>query len=160
MKKAQSLTIVLPDTCADLPVQILRATSETELVFDTTPSEKDSYDYGEPNEQKYAFIWRKDDYLKVALDEILWIEADGSYSHIHLTGNRKQTVSFCLAVISKKLPARHFVRIHRSHIVNIKKVESLKGNNLLVDGKPLPIGRGYKDALLDSFIFLELRRTP
>ena len=39
-------------------------------------------------ERKYVFIWRQNDYLKTAVDEIQWIEAAGSYSRIHLTGGR------------------------------------------------------------------------
>ena len=74
-------------------------------------------------ERKYVFIWRQNDYLKTAVDEIQWIEAAGSYSRIHLTGGRILVISFNLASVRRKLPESDFIRIHRSRIVNLRHVE-------------------------------------
>ena len=58
-------------------------------------------------ERKYVFIWRQNDYLKAAVDEIQWIEAAGSYSRIHLTGGRTlfERVIF-LGVTGNSFPTR------------------------------------------------------
>ena len=86
-------------------------------------------------ERKYVFIWRQNDYLKAAVDEIQWIEAAGSYSRIHLTGGRILVISFNLASVRRKLPESDFIRIHRSRIVNLASVRYKKtflvGPNLL-----------------------------
>ena len=75
-------------------------------------------------ERKYVFIWRQNDYLKAAVDEIQWIEAAGSYSRIHLTGGRILVISFNLASVRRKLPESDFIRIHRSRIVNLRSSDA------------------------------------
>ena len=113
------------------------------------------------SERKYVFIWRQNDYLKAAVDEIQWIEAAGSYSRaagsysrIHLTGGRSLVISFNLASVRRKLPESDFIRIHRSRIVNLRHVETLVGNRLKIGNELLAIGREYKDALFERVIFL------
>lgn len=67
-------------------------------------------------------------------------------------------ISFNLATIEKELPNVDFLRIHRSYIINLKHVISLIGNSLNIEGKLITIGRGYREKLLDRFIFLGVRR--
>lgn len=157
MKQKLLLEITLPESLSDLPVRIVRGTGGRELVLSLTASDAESIS-GDESERKYAFIWRQNDYLKVSLDEILWIEADKSYSIIHLSGKRELTVSFNIAVIRKKLPEADFIQIHRSHIVNIRHVESLMGNSLKIGNLWLTIGREYRTIVFDRFIFLGVRR--
>lgn len=157
MKQKLLLEIILPESLSDLPVRIVRGTGGRELVLSLTAPDAEPVS-GNGAEWKYAFIWRQNDYLKVSLDEILWIEADKSYSIIHLSGKRDMTVSFNIAVIRKKLPEADFIQIHRSHIVNIRHVESLMGNSLKIENLWLTIGREYRDIVLDRFIFLGIRR--
>lgn len=162
MKQKQLLEIILPESLSDLPVRIVRGPVCSELVLSLTVPEavlKPEPVSADGSEQKYAFIWRQNDYLKVALDEILWIEADKSYSIIHLTGKRELTVSFNIAVIRKKLPETGFIRIHRSHIVNLRHVESLMGNSLKIGNMWLTIGREYRDIVFGRFVFLGVRKS-
>lgn len=158
MSKKQHLIIILPEKLADVPIQIIRSTSREQLTFNLHPAEDESTAPDRP-EKRYSFIWRQNDYLKVALNEILWIEADRSYSNIHLSGDRTMTISFNLAVVERELPRNDFVRIHRSSIVNLQHVVSLSGNCLRIDNRLLTIGREYRNALLDRFIFLGVRRS-
>lgn len=157
MKQKLLLEIILPESLSDLPVRIVRGPGCKELILGLTPSDAE-LDTGNGSEQKYAFIWRQNDYLKVSLDEILWVEAEKSYSIIHLTGKRKQTVSFNMGVIRKNLPETDFVQIHRSHIINIRHVGALMGNSLKIGNMWLTIGREYRNAVFDRFIFLGVRR--
>lgn len=158
MNKKQHLIIILPEKLADVPIQIIRSTSREHLTFKLHPAEDETTVPDRP-EKRYSFIWRQNDYLKVALNEILWIEADRSYSNIHLSGDRTMTISFNLAVVERELPRNDFVRIHRSSIVNLQHVVALSGNCLRIDNQLLTIGREYRNALLDRFIFLGVRRS-
>lgn len=157
MKEKQRLVIILPNNMWELPVQIVRGSGCKKLVISVEPTEELSsttaYD------KHYAFIWRQNDYLKISLDELIWIEAAGSYSTLHLLGGKTMTISFHLAVIEEKLPQTDFMRIHRSYIVNLKHVISLIGNSLKLENQLLTIGREYRDKLLDRFIFLGVRRN-
>jgi len=157
MKKKLLLEIILPEALEDLPVRIVRGSGHKELVLGLAALDTESV-FNTEFEQKYAFIWRQNDYLKASLDEILWIEADKSYSIIHLTGKRDLTVSFNIAVVKKRLPGTDFIQIHRSYIINIRHVESLMGNSLKIENIRLTIGREYRNTVFDRFIFLGVRR--
>ncbi len=97
MVKQHQLVIILPEDMADIPVRVINNPDSMELVLTTLPSDGTPAVRSERMERKYAFVWHHEDYIKVALDEICWIEASGSYSIIHLTRKRKLTVSCNLA---------------------------------------------------------------
>ena len=51
--------------------------------------------------------------------------------------------------LESKLPFKIFKRIHRSYIVNLDKIEAIVGNMVEINKKHLPIGKNYRDELLD-----------
>ncbi len=156
MNAKQILVVILPEHLEELPVKVIKGAGNRHLVLSAEQDENISV--SARDERRYAFIWQQNDYLKVALDDILWIEASGSYSVFHLSGGKATTVSFHLASILKKLPQTDFMRIHRSYIVNMKHVVSLIGNSLRIGGQLLVVGREYRRKLFDRFIFIGVRR--
>jgi len=153
--KEKQIVIHIPESLSHLPVQILRNSNHSQIIF-ALQSESEAY-VGDIK-KKYVFVWRQQDYLKVRLDDILWIEADKSYSCIHLAGGKTMTISSNLSSVEKRLPADDFLRIHRSCLINLLHVASLTGNSLRVDGEYLAIGRGYRESVFDRFIFLGIKR--
>ena len=138
MRKNQQLVIVLPESSEELPIRIVRGSRSMELRLCLCPPDGEERHINETcPERKYVFIWRQNDYLKTAVDEIQWIEAAGSYSRIHLTGGRSLVISFNLASVRRKLPESDFIRIHRSRIVNLRHVETLVGNSLKIGNELL-----------------------
>ena len=104
MRKNQQLVIVLPESSEELPIRIVRGSRSIELRLCLCPPDGEERYINETcPERKYVFIWRQNDYLKTAVDEIQWIEAAGSYSRIHLTGGRSLVISFNLASVRRKL---------------------------------------------------------
>jgi len=159
MKRKQRLVITLPEALAELPIRIIRGPNCEGPVLNLLPLDTGTEVIrDEPPEKKYAFIWRQNDYAKIALDEIKWVEADRSYSIIHLADKQDMTISFNLAVVKESLPGSNFVQIHRSHIVNLKHIDGLTGNCVRIGKELVPIGRIYSDAFLAHFIFLGVRR--
>lgn len=154
MEKKQMLVITLPDCLAELPIRIERSPGCQGIVFNLSREEATR---NVPGVYKYVFIWHQTDYLKVACDEILWIEANGSYSNIHLCGKRSILLSFNLSRMERDLPKDDFVRIHRSYIVNLKNVVSLVGNCVKIADSLIPIGREYRNTFFQNFIFLGVR---
>ena len=85
------------------------------------------------------------------VDEIDWIDAAGNYVRLHVKGEShlfRETMN----AIEQRLDGGRFVRIHRSHIVNIDRIkELLPGNGehivLLQNGVRLTLSRGYRDKL-------------
>lgn len=83
-------------------------------------------------------------------DEIDWIEAEGDYMKFHVAG-RAHLMRETMARLEARLDGRHFIRIHRSTIVNINRVRKLSPSFageyavVLMDGTKLKLSRGYHD---------------
>lgn len=159
----QQLVIVLPKCMADIPVKIVKDMDSEELVFHIRSSEKESISV-ERSDPQYAFIYGTGCHLVVSWDEIVWIEADGSYTDIHLKGKRMLKVSFNIAVVEQSLPKSHFVRIHHSCIVNMKHVTAIMGNEIKLDEVDengevkFTIGRKYRKEFFSRGKFIGVRR--
>lgn len=149
-EKNQCLVITLPDCLAGFPVRVEADPDSPGIALNIVPQEDGN--------RKYLFVWNQSDYRKVVQEDVLWIEASGSYSIIRLRGGRTLTVSFNLSTVGRSLPPDDFVRIHRSCIVNLKNVVSLSGNSVSVDGRYLTIGREYRKAFFARFVFLGVRK--
>ncbi|GAB3934991.1 LytR/AlgR family response regulator transcription factor [Mucilaginibacter myungsuensis] len=92
------------------------------------------------------FIYLKADrkMIKVDVADILWIESDGDYIKVALPG-RVITSKQKISILEELLPEGLFVRIHRSFIVAIDKVDSYSSLSVEIAGKEIPIGRNYKN---------------
>lgn len=89
--------------------------------------------------------------MKINLKEIELIEALDDYIKLYIKPNPVLTL-MTLKSIQEKLPARDFVRVHRSFIVPLNKIEKFSKTKLVVSGKEIPIGSSYSfvyDQLLD-----------
>ena len=86
---------------------------------------------------------------KLLLDDILYVQSDGDYVVIHLTDGQAPMVLMTLKAFEKMLPYGRFCRIHRSYLVNIDKVEGLKGGKVLVAGGQLPLSDSCKAAFFE-----------
>lgn len=84
---------------------------------------------------------------KLLLDDILFIEADRNYCNI-VTNTGKFTLTSTLKTMEEKLPKSYLVRIHRSYIVNISKLDVVTDHHLEINRKVIPLGKSYKEILL------------
>ena len=104
-----------------------------------------------------AFIYVKENkkVIKVHLKEILYVEGLSEYVQIHTT-NKKIVTKTSMNNMAEKLPENGFMRIHKSFIVSMSKIEAFTSTSIEVPGKELPIGRSYKNAVTDA---LQLHST-
>lgn len=98
----------------------------------------------------YIFVKVKHRIIKVQYSDILWVEAYDNYSFI-VTVDQKYLVSSTLKDMEHKLPSGNFVRVHRSYIANLDKVEALEENAVVFSKGDIPIGKSYKKALMSRF---------
>ena len=103
----------------------------------------------EPNNQK-EFIFIKSDKknIKINVSEICFIEGLGDYIKVYTT-TQKFISNLSMKKITDCLPHEKFLRIHKSYIVAIDKIESLEGNLVKVNNSKLPVGNNYKNDLLN-----------
>ncbi|HEX8334501.1 MAG TPA: LytTR family DNA-binding domain-containing protein [Segetibacter sp.] len=97
-------------------------------------------------EMQLASIFLKVDYqlMKINLKEVELIEGLDDYIRIHLKPKPILTL-MTLKSLQAKLPSTEFIRIHRSYIVPINKIESFGKNKVRVSGKDIPIGSSYTE---------------
>jgi len=95
------------------------------------------------------FIFVKSDYklVKIEIAEIQYIESLKDYIKIVVGGKPVMTLS-SMKAIEEKLVAPDFMRVHRSFMVNIRKIRYIQRNFVMVGDKEIPIGDNYKDSFL------------
>ncbi len=107
--------------------------------------------FSEPNQTEEAFIYVKENkrVIKVHLNEILYIEGLSEYVQI-FTEKKKIITKTSMTNMEEKLIPEGFMRIHKSYIVSLSKIEAFTAHSIEVTGKELPIGRSYKNAVLET----------
>ena len=93
----------------------------------------------------YINIGKKN--IKIFLDDIFYIESFREYINIH-TKAEIFIVKMPISRMEEALDKKQFIRIHKSYIVSISKIEMKSASEIQVDGKKLPIGRTYKPVIL------------
>jgi len=91
--------------------------------------------------------------VKVFLENINWIQAMDNYVIIQ-TNTDQFVVHSTMKDIESKLPAEKFLRVHRSYIIPIEKINVLDENTVLIGDKTIPVGKSYKDAFMNRLNFL------
>jgi len=95
----------------------------------------------------FFFIRSASNYEKVFFGDILFIEASQNYMTIH-TEKGKMMALLTIKSLEDQLPLKKFLRIHKSYIISLEKVGSLRGNEVVIGTHRIPIGKNYKDQLL------------
>ena len=102
-------------------------------------------------EKNEIFIKSNSTLVRLHYDDILWVEALENYVVIN-TFTDKYTIHFTMKAIEDKMPSHLFSRIHRSYVVNLKKIEMIEDNSVVIttDGgsKSIPIGKSYREKLM------------
>ncbi|MDW7693837.1 LytTR family DNA-binding domain-containing protein [Flammeovirgaceae bacterium SG7u.111] len=85
--------------------------------------------------------------LKIELDELLYVEGLKDYVKFYKADGSKPVLSLMsLKSLEEKLPQEQFMRVHRSFIVNLDKIETIQRNLILFDKISIPVAEKYKDA--------------
>lgn len=100
------------------------------------------------SEEAYIFLKADKKMVKVHLRDILYIESLKDYVRVK-TRDKEVITHQKISYLEEKLPEECFLRIHRSFIVSVKKIETYSATSIEVPGKELPIGRLYKDQVLE-----------
>ena len=86
--------------------------------------------------------------IRLPLEEVRYIEAFGNYIKIHLA-EKMLLVSQTLTDFLGQLPQDDFIRIHKSYVVHYQCVQAVEGNIVFVEEKQLPMGKTFRDGLLN-----------
>lgn len=100
--------------------------------------------------EKADFIFVKADkkLIKIRYEEIFYIEGLKDYVILHTPNGRIVTLQ-TMKSLEVKLPKDLFKRVHRSYIAQLGQIDAVMGNMLEIKGKHIPIGKSYRDELLE-----------
>lgn len=101
----------------------------------------------EPEEEEYLFLKIEYQLVRIALNDILYIEGLKDYVKIYLQDKEKPLLSLTsLKALEEKLPSKRFMRVHRSFIVSLNKINSITRNALQIGKVNITVGDQYKEA--------------
>jgi len=100
----------------------------------------------------YIFVKNNYVFVKIKLDEILYVEAENNYVQL-VTTEKKLLLRLSLSQLLEKISYKALVRIHRSYAVNIDMIQSFSDQEVNLPKIQLPIGRSYKEDFLKQFNF-------
>lgn len=86
--------------------------------------------------------------LKIDFDNIIYIESYSDYIKIYMTDDSIIVTRETISSVEAKLPKEHFIRIHRSYIIALNKIDSFTNEQIIISKQSLPISRSYKKEVL------------
>jgi len=96
---------------------------------------------------EYFFIKCDYKYEKIYFTDILYIEAMQNYVAIHTTKGRYITLLY-LKNIEQNLDRRSFIRVHKSYLVSIAKIDAIENNEVVIQSNRIPISRNYREDVI------------
>jgi DNA-binding LytR/AlgR family response regulator len=97
-------------------------------------------------EDEFIFIRDSNIVRRLKLDKILYAEAMGDYVKLY-TPEKFYAIHTTLKAVEERLPSSNFLRVHRSFMVAINKIDSIESGVLTVNGKPIPVADAYRNTL-------------
>ena len=100
-----------------------------------------------------VFVKKGSTIKKINTKDIFLIECIGDYVNLY-TENEKFTLHMTMKQMKSKFSDDHFLRVHRSYIVRIDKIEEIEDDSISMGKKIIPIGKTYKQEVLSKLNFL------
>lgn len=99
-------------------------------------------------ESNSEFLFLKSDYKirRINFNDILYIEGLKDYVKVYTTGESKPVLSLItMKLLETKLPPAKFMRVHRSFIVNLERIETIERSRIVFGKAYIPVSEQYKD---------------
>jgi len=122
------------------PARFLQAVSKAQAIFD---SKKEKVHY-----EKDEFLFVRDSNVtrRLKLDDIFYAEAMGDYVKFY-TKEKMFAIHGTMKAAEERLLRMDFIRVHRSYIVSVNKIDTLQDGGIIIDGKFIPVADAYRKAL-------------
>ncbi|MBD2755876.1 response regulator [Spirosoma validum] len=100
----------------------------------------------------YVFVKSNQQFVRVNLSEVLYLEADNTYTTL-VTTQKKYALRLSLIQVLERLNYVRFVRLHRSYAVNIDRVDAFNEHEVSIGIYQIPMGRSFRDTFISRFTF-------
>ena len=122
------------------PARFIQAVNKAKEILD---SQKEAVKW---NNEEFIFIRETNIVRRLKLDDILYTEAMGDYVKLY-TQEKLYAIHTKLKTVEERLPSDKFLRIHRSYIVAINKIDTLQDGTLTIGSTFLPVADTYRKSL-------------
>jgi len=102
----------------------------------------------------HIFIKTDNTFVRISLSDILFLHADRSYCNI-VTEDKTYVQSVSMNHVLDQINNKDFIRIHRSHVVNVNKVTAIEGNMVKLGKHALEMSKSMRDELIGRLTFLK-----
>jgi DNA-binding LytR/AlgR family response regulator len=110
-------------------------------------------------EVDYFFIKCGSKYEKIYFDDILYVEGMQNYITIYTRKGKYVTLLY-LKNLEENLNSQLFIRVHKSYIVSINKIEGIEGNEIFIQSYRIPISRNYREQVIERVVMSKLWVKP
>jgi DNA-binding LytR/AlgR family response regulator len=101
--------------------------------------------------QQYFFVRADYSLVKIMLDDILYIEGLDDYLKIFLAGRKPVIARMTMKAMLEKLPQKAFIRVHRSFIVPLARIEKVRNKMIHISDKTIPVGSSYESGFFEAY---------
>jgi two-component system, LytTR family, response regulator len=122
--------------------RLTRAINKAQDLFDNSSNALEKAD------REYFYVKEKGSLHKILVNDIQYVHALGDYISIYLA-NRRYTIHMNLKEFEARIQSQLFMRIHRSYIVALDKIDRIEENTAIIESIPIPIGDAYRTALMN-----------
>ncbi len=101
-----------------------------------------------PERSPYVFVKDGYDWVRINLDELLYVESDGNYLTFQ-EANKKTLTRMTIGEAVEMLPLTAFMRVHKSYIIALSRIEKIERHQLTIGKVQVPLSGSYRDDLLE-----------
>ena len=135
------------------PIQERTLAVNVELALYKTRHGLATRPFSMPANQTRIFVKTDTELIGIPVEEIIYIEAYDNYAFV-FTATQRYLLTHTLKSVEAKLIDQGFLRIHKSYIVNLLLVTSVRDSTVLVDNNKIPLGRSYRKLLFAALTIL------
>jgi DNA-binding LytR/AlgR family response regulator len=110
----------------------------------------DTQNNGQNTENNYLYIRADYSLHKILIDDILFIEGLDDYLKIHIFKQRTIVARMTMKVILEKLPTMKFIRVHRSYIISIARIEKIRNKMICINSEEIPLSATYEESFFSK----------
>ena len=100
------------------------------------------------------FVKSDNSFVRIALSDILFLHADRSYCNI-VTEDKTYVQAVSMNHVFEQINSDDFIRIHRSYVVNVRRITAIDGNMVRVGKHAIEMSKGMRDELMSRLTFLK-----
>lgn len=123
-----------------MPARFLQAVSKAQSILESRKEDV------EVTKDEFLFVRDSNITRRLKLDDIFYAEAMGDYVKFY-TREKMFAIHGKMKTAEERLPKDHFIRVHRSYIVSVGKIDTLQDGGILINGKFIPVADAYRKAL-------------